>query len=356
MNSTSAPGRNDPCPCGSGRKYKRCCLHADRGSAPPTPQGEPVPDAIADIFAGIHEALEGRVFESEAEMKGVMNTLMDQQQSRPIDDFLGLRSDDVHALLYTPFDAPDLIDVVTVLDHEPQAPAMALLDAVTEAIGEKGLLATQTGNLPRALCRELFEADLIPEAIDPYRRMRVPIRSENDFRELGSVRHTAEFAGLIELRGRRFMRTERWARAQRLAGSRAVYPILLRTRAVEFNWACEDGHEELFIVQQAWPFLIFLLQRLVVGRTSSGVIEEAFARAFPATLDELSYLPRNQRSGALGRAVTLRGVLRFAALFGLIEATRAKPDDPLDDTYWLTPTPLLHDAVRFGPAAPAVRS
>ncbi len=22
---TKAPGRNDPCPCGSGRKYKRCC-------------------------------------------------------------------------------------------------------------------------------------------------------------------------------------------------------------------------------------------------------------------------------------------------------------------------------------------
>ncbi|NUQ01453.1 MAG: SEC-C domain-containing protein, partial [Armatimonadetes bacterium] len=21
----TAPGRNDPCPCGSGRKYKHCC-------------------------------------------------------------------------------------------------------------------------------------------------------------------------------------------------------------------------------------------------------------------------------------------------------------------------------------------
>ena len=21
----AAPGRNDPCPCGSGKKYKRCC-------------------------------------------------------------------------------------------------------------------------------------------------------------------------------------------------------------------------------------------------------------------------------------------------------------------------------------------
>ncbi len=24
---TPAPGRNDPCPCGSGKKYKKCCLH-----------------------------------------------------------------------------------------------------------------------------------------------------------------------------------------------------------------------------------------------------------------------------------------------------------------------------------------
>ena len=23
----SPPGRNDPCPCGSGRKFKHCCLH-----------------------------------------------------------------------------------------------------------------------------------------------------------------------------------------------------------------------------------------------------------------------------------------------------------------------------------------
>ncbi|MBW1945743.1 MAG: SEC-C domain-containing protein [Deltaproteobacteria bacterium] len=24
--ATSKPGRNDPCPCGSGLKYKKCCL------------------------------------------------------------------------------------------------------------------------------------------------------------------------------------------------------------------------------------------------------------------------------------------------------------------------------------------
>ena len=29
MTATSAPGRNDPCHCGSGRKYKQCCLAKD---------------------------------------------------------------------------------------------------------------------------------------------------------------------------------------------------------------------------------------------------------------------------------------------------------------------------------------
>ncbi len=27
------PGRNDPCPCGSGKKYKQCCLLKDQKPA-----------------------------------------------------------------------------------------------------------------------------------------------------------------------------------------------------------------------------------------------------------------------------------------------------------------------------------
>ena len=30
------PGRNQPCPCGSGKKYKKCCLHA----SPPAAVGD----------------------------------------------------------------------------------------------------------------------------------------------------------------------------------------------------------------------------------------------------------------------------------------------------------------------------
>src|SRR6185503_3458786 len=30
MNMTTSVGRNDPCPCGSGKKYKKCCETKDQ--------------------------------------------------------------------------------------------------------------------------------------------------------------------------------------------------------------------------------------------------------------------------------------------------------------------------------------
>ncbi len=39
-------GRNDPCPCGSGQKYKRCCSDKDRAIAPAPLDDLSVGDAI----------------------------------------------------------------------------------------------------------------------------------------------------------------------------------------------------------------------------------------------------------------------------------------------------------------------
>lgn len=33
LQSDERPGRNEPCHCGSGRKYKRCCLDKDEAKA-----------------------------------------------------------------------------------------------------------------------------------------------------------------------------------------------------------------------------------------------------------------------------------------------------------------------------------
>ncbi len=58
------PGRNDPCPCGSGRKYKSCCLGRDAAEAVRGRQVAPAPGAIdarqlvAMFHVGRHPELE----------------------------------------------------------------------------------------------------------------------------------------------------------------------------------------------------------------------------------------------------------------------------------------------------------
>lgn len=41
------PGRNDPCPCGSGRKFKRCCIDGDDPTPVPPPRFAPLVDALS---------------------------------------------------------------------------------------------------------------------------------------------------------------------------------------------------------------------------------------------------------------------------------------------------------------------
>ena len=49
------PKRNDPCPCGSGRKYKKCCLPKDEASPAPTTSHAAVHDPTANT--GVSEGL-----------------------------------------------------------------------------------------------------------------------------------------------------------------------------------------------------------------------------------------------------------------------------------------------------------
>ncbi len=36
MENDNKPERNEPCPCGSGKKYKKCCMASDQNYVPPT--------------------------------------------------------------------------------------------------------------------------------------------------------------------------------------------------------------------------------------------------------------------------------------------------------------------------------
>lgn len=70
----ASPGRNAPCPCGSGNKYKKCCLAKDEREAalrrPPSPTSSAAPtwvledDGLDDLSNSVLDLTKDRRFDA----------------------------------------------------------------------------------------------------------------------------------------------------------------------------------------------------------------------------------------------------------------------------------------------------
>jgi tetratricopeptide (TPR) repeat protein len=74
------PGRNAPCPCGSGKKHKRCCLAPKKKNAP-APSFNYIPvytelDQLSNSVNGLIK--EGRLDEAEAVANRLLKEYPDQ--------------------------------------------------------------------------------------------------------------------------------------------------------------------------------------------------------------------------------------------------------------------------------------
>ena len=88
--------RNDPCSCGSGKKYKRCCMDSI------AKQSAQVADDIAQVLAMSPNL-------SLDELNLVAQRKIEQRNHQPHADFCGLTSTQMQNWLYAPLD--ELIDV-----------------------------------------------------------------------------------------------------------------------------------------------------------------------------------------------------------------------------------------------------
>src|SRR5258708_19711611 len=74
-------GRNDPCPCGSGKKYKRCCLEKDETAERTFAATASVPQRqIGTVAAEIAERLAAGAYEideTEDELATASNVAVD---------------------------------------------------------------------------------------------------------------------------------------------------------------------------------------------------------------------------------------------------------------------------------------
>jgi hypothetical protein len=370
----TTPGRNDPCPCGSGKKYKHCCLRRP-GGVPRVLDDVPPPGALQAAWddAGeaseaaafselLRDAMNERSFGSLAEAQDFVESFTLRHNHEPVPGFDGLNPEQMQALLYAPTSSPEVLRIAESLSTTPRAPLLAWFHLIAGALGEKGVRATQKGNLPRGLCRDALRvAQGDPEVYGPFRFEPEPgtLRGEEDAFELHEARVVAREAGLLRLYRGRWTLTKR-ARAALAAGDDgAIYLRLFDARARRIDWRYTTLYDDLDMLQPAWPFLVRLLQRYGDQGRSTSFYVDALLEAFPAfeeeALDRMDPWvlqfddPIETTLSMLRHRMRFLTMERFARPLGLITLKPgvAGPERPWDRGWIVEATPLAYEVVRF---------
>lgn len=329
-------GRNDPCPCGSGKKYKKCCMAGPKDSAP---------EHLRDILADVRARLAAGQFSSLAEAQAELDKLMRAKNNAPLEEFHGLSPTQMHRFLDFPFDSPDLVRFSTNLIPPPEVPVVRLLSLLVGAMGEKGLKATATGNLPQKFCRE---AALAFWGEEKYRKRThlFSIRTEPEFQEMHVLRLVAELAGILQKYKGKFILAARYKKVLAESGAGAVYFELFKAYVQKFNWGYLDGYPDLDFQRQSFLFTLYLLRKYGGKPRLQTFYEDIFIRAFPQLLAEVAERPYMSAEETVRRSYSHRSLAHFAVFFGLIEYTPTS-EDHLDRTYEVRKLPLLDQLLTF---------
>jgi len=330
------PGRNDPCPCGSGLKYKRCCLRSGADG-----------NVARAVHDELEQALQGREFETVEEAQAAMDRFMAERNQRPMDDFRGLSPQQMDQVLQAPFDSPSLVTFTDPLPTEPRAPIVTLFTSIAEAVGEKGFKPTAKGNLPRQLCRDALQA-FTDNGYEEETPRFGQVSGEEDFPELHVTRLVAELSGLLRKNRGRFILGREARDTLKREGLAGIYPQLFRAHAERFNWAYSDRHSDLPIIQQSWLFTLYLLSRHGDDWRPAEFYEDAFVTAFPMALEEVGQPTHWSPEHDVALSYNTRALRRFVRFLGLAEirpSTEGRRS--VLDGGEIRKTPLLDTFVRF---------
>lgn len=293
----------------------------------------------------IHNLLQSREFGSLEEMQDALDGYSAQANRAPSEDFHGLSADQMFHFLHYPFDSPELIQFPEQLATEAESQAALLFSLLIERIGEKGTKLTATGNLGRKLCRDIGQHYFERYPDRRFNRSALKISSETNVEPLHTIRLAAQTSGLLRKGKGRMHLTKKCTNALEKGGMKVLYPLLFKGYCREFNWACRDGYDDLHIIQQSFPFLLYLLHKYGKTWRAAEFYSDIFLNAFPMALEEISPSPYWETEDTLENCFILRSLERFAHFFGLVELEQISTD-PLKEKFRIRAGTLFYEMVR----------
>lgn len=244
------PGRNDPCYCGSGKKYKRCCI--DNVSR----QQAQVFDDINALAMNPHLTLD--------EMNSVLQHKVEKRNNLPEPDFCGLSPTQMANWLYAPFDDLQWVTFGTPEDLS-SSPVMRYLTLILdEAMQNNGAFkATSKGNLPAALVQKA--SNLLPDLAvsefeDTIEFSEFTGSREDRFNALHYTRVLAEIAGIIYYRNGSYHIKKDAQQQYKKQWPEAFFKPMLKAALYEYNWGYFDSFEQDVDLHTCWLFMLWRIQ------------------------------------------------------------------------------------------------
>jgi len=371
---TEKTGRNDPCPCGSGKKFKHCCIEKDANVIPFTSgkkndnagkfkknltgrkgqkkdsslsymEKKGTPNAATDVINELKDKIKGMDFQSKEELENFINSQVGSIQNIPEDDFLGFSPAQMDRILHRDFSentefvklndnvSRDLFQNVSAIRQ-----CMFLFKYIGET--EKGIKSTLKGNFPRKLVQDFYDA-----FIRGKRTVKSTPMKEEEVFQIRRLRYFLSDTGLIKKQKGYFSLTKKGNEMFQESEYFELYKMLFVYIAETYNWLYGTRYNDIFgMIQRALIFCLFLLKKKAKNFINAEVLGEFFRTAYPPLEKSMppEYGPILVKSGFSHLFLD-----RFAADMGLLEI-KYSSRDTVTGEYSVRTTGLFRDILIWG--------
>ncbi|HNV46431.1 MAG TPA: SEC-C domain-containing protein [Spirochaetota bacterium] len=342
----STTGRNEPCPCGSGKKYKHCCLQEQdnvipfpgvgfsddnfkryeafaeswddaKGPVPTFMEFLGRPNAATESMKKLKQDIGDRIFESKEELQAEIDRRMLSANTSPREEFLGLSPTQMRDVLHKSFlENTELVALDKSVDREllEGVPVLAQCRYVMQTIyeTEPGYKPTQLGNFPRVLVQAFFERFIKEDAL-----LKDPPMREDDVLELTRLRFFLKDMGLMRKQQGRFRLTKKAEQILARNDPFELYSMLFDYLASSINWLYGTRYpEDMVFIQHALVFNLLVLKRAASEFVPEQQLVDVFKRAFPTFESDMRAMSDFDMISSGFCSLFLR---RFAAVCGLVE-------------------------------------
>ena len=298
-------GRNDQCPCGSGKKYKRCCMDA-------------AAKQHTEIIDDISQTMAMNPNLSIDDLNLVIQRKTAERNNRANEDFCGLTPTQMANWLYAPFSELKDVNITTPEDlaTSPVMQYLALL--LADAMQQAGSIKTTAkGNLPTKLVKQA--SALLPEfAVAKYQTLpsisEFTGSNEDKFNALHYTRVLAELAGILYLKGGRFHVKKVAQKQYQQHGISAFFLPMLEAATSQYNWGYMDAWSSDIDVRAFWVFMLWRLQT----HGSMETLSDEVCCAFPDLLKSLPRADHLSSQEQLATIIESRFITRFLQFWGFV--------------------------------------